>query len=172
MGIVCRACNHFNGFGSRWCSNCGKRLSDDIGVEGIDTKPVGNEPESPAPKKHIDISLAEAPTPKRDRKFETRYQNGYAVAHGLIATAKGVRVVGIVLGGIIIVYALSTQQFGEAVIGFLGVIVAAVSWVIALVLGAIGQLILAVLDTAVNTSPMLGLVQKEIVLLAGSAHQD
>jgi hypothetical protein len=70
------------------------------------------------------------------------------------------------------VYALSTQQFGEAVIGFLGVIVAAVSWVIALVLGAIGQLILAVLDTAVNTSPMLGLVQKEIVLLAGSAHQD
>ena len=89
-----------------------------------------------------------------------RYRDGYRVASALVTIGNAIKVVSLILAGIILLGSLSSGegQFGKAGM-FIGAFVATISgallWVCGVIVAALGQILLATLDTAVAHSPFL-----------------
>lgn len=90
-----------------------------------------------------------------------RYRDAYRVGAALVGLGNGIKIVGAILGGIILLGSLSTanNQFGGSELAGIGVFVAAVTgglfWVCGVVVAAQGQILRATLDTAVASSHFL-----------------
>ena len=101
-----------------------------------------------------------------------RYKDAYSVARGIIAVGRVVQFFGVVLGGIVILAGLafsgdhlSSIDKGGTFIAFItGVLIAFAGYVIGIGLGARGQIMLATIDTAVNTSTLLSQEHKADIL--------
>lgn len=88
---------------------------------------------------------------------QTQYKDGYSVAKQIIAYGTFVKTIGVLLGiGIIIgsIFLARSQGGGAAIIGgiAIGLVVGVILYSIGIFISAIGQLLLASFDTAVNTS--------------------
>ncbi len=105
-------------------------------------------------------SPALAPTEIRS-KLCKRYQEAYTVAAAIIRVANLVRFVSIGVGALIIIVGFaqgSDAGFGPILIGgalVAGLSLAAGGWISSMVIQAQGQIIHFMIDTAVNTSPLL-----------------
>ena len=105
--------------------------------------------------------------------FQKRYRDAYAVANGFIATGTFLKAAALLLaiGIVAIPFLLSTGEpysyfTGAAIV--IGISVGITVFGFGLLSGAAGQLILATVDTAVNTSPVLTQDQKINVLQASN----
>jgi hypothetical protein len=91
--------------------------------------------------------------------LELRYQDAYRIADGAITLGNIIKLVGLVLGGLILlVGVIGASGFGGATV-FLGslifaVVVAGGGFIAGVFLSAQGQMIRATLDIAVNTSSL------------------
>ena len=90
-----------------------------------------------------------------------RYLDAYRVAKTIITFGKAIKAVGVFVGGalgLVSLSALTNQGFGEA-LGAAGLVVAVVIGLLVFLLGVLisaqGQILLATLDTAVNSSTFL-----------------
>ena len=97
-------------------------------------------------------------------QLEVRYSDGYKAAKAIIGFGNLVKILGAVAGVIIALVALSLS--GALFIG--GALLGALVWlglfVSGIVICAQGQLLLATLDSAVNTSPFLDDSQRALVM--------
>ena len=89
-----------------------------------------------------------------------RYTDAYRIARAITAVGETVKVIAFVIGGGIALFGLvagSKSEHYEAAVGgiILGAIVAIPIWVLGILVAALGQILKATLDTAVNTSPLL-----------------
>ena len=90
-----------------------------------------------------------------------RYRDAYRVGAALVGLGNAIKIIGAILGGIILVGSLSsaTNQFGGSGIALAGVLGAAVVgglfWVCGVVVAAQGEILRATLDTAVASSHFL-----------------
>lgn len=90
-----------------------------------------------------------------------RYADAYVVARTINAFGQTVKIGGLIVGGIILFGSLIIGSRGAvgALFGFTGfivaVLVAAVFFLLGTLMSAQGQILMATLDTAVNTSPVL-----------------
>ena len=91
---------------------------------------------------------------RRVQEVQRRYIDGYRVANHVNGFGQSIKSGGMVLG--LIVWAGATQLLGSGPGGFVfGLIVAAIVFVIGVIVSAHGQLLKATLDTAVHSSPFL-----------------
>lgn len=92
-----------------------------------------------------------------------RYQDAYGVARAIAGIGTLIKTVGMLLGGLIaFVFMLGSsqvpdyQKFGAFILGLvLAALVGGTFYLFGIVISALGQLLQAGLDTAVNTSPFL-----------------
>jgi len=97
-------------------------------------------------------------------QLEVRYSDGYKAAKAIVGFGNLVKILGAVAGVIIALVALSVPGalfVGGAVLGglvWLGLFVGGI------VICAQGQLLLATLDSAVNTSPFLDNLQRSSIM--------
>ena len=91
---------------------------------------------------------------RRAQAVRRRYIDGYRVANSVNGFGQFIKVGGLVLG--LVVWAGVAQVAGSGAGGFVfGLIVAAIFFVIGVIVAAQGQLLKATLDTAVHSSPFL-----------------
>jgi hypothetical protein len=97
-----------------------------------------------------------------------RYTDAYRVARAVIAFGTIVKAIGVVVAVIIVVAGLASsgELGGRGLIGglLLGAMVGLVFWIAGVFVVAVGQLLRASLDTAVNTSPMFSKAEKAKVM--------
>ena len=127
----------------------------------------GSPPAEPFPEGGS-IASESSPTPSSTprpsksgrRSIMSRYMDAYLVARTVTAVGETVKVIAFVIGGGIALFGLvagSKSEHYEAAVGgiMLGAIVAIPIWVLGILVAALGQILKATLDTAVNTSPLL-----------------
>jgi hypothetical protein len=90
----------------------------------------------------------------------SRYTDAYLIARTITAVGAIVKVIALVICGAIALFGLvagAKSEHYEAAVGgiMLGAIVATPIWVLGILVAALGQILKATLDTAVNTSPLL-----------------
>lgn len=105
--------------------------------------------------------------------LKTRYKDAYSVAAAMATSGSITKVVGMVLGLVILTVAVIIGQSTDALITVFGLVLAlalgGVIFILGVVTAAIGQLLKASLDSAVNTSPFLSLeARAEIMSLTRS----
>jgi len=94
-----------------------------------------------------------------------RYRDAYRVGSALVGVATAIKVLGVVLALAIGLGSLSAADspFGRAAV-FLGLAIAVlaggVTWVGGVIVGALGELLRATLDSAVAVSPFLTAVER------------
>jgi hypothetical protein len=118
-----------------WCPKCGKALPKQVtpGEGAI----AGGQAQSTSP-------------------VVDRYRDAYRVGAALVGLGNTIKVVGAILGGIIIVGSLSAGNGPFTAAGlFLGAAVGLLFWVCGVMVAAQGQVLQATLDTAVNSSHFL-----------------
>ena len=90
-----------------------------------------------------------------------RYRDAYRVGAALVALGNGIKIVGAILGGIILLGSLASanNQFGGGGLVlsgvFAAVVVGVLFWVCGVMVAAQGQILRATLDTAVASSHFL-----------------
>ena len=90
-----------------------------------------------------------------------RYIDGYRVAQTIIAIGNVIKAIGAGVGGLLalVSFAAISQSGSGVFIGFIGIVLGVVIGLVLFLLGVVvaaqGQLLLAALDTAVNSSPFL-----------------
>ena len=87
-----------------------------------------------------------------------RYKDAYLTARTIIAVGATVKVLAFVVGGLVVLVGLAavSQSASFAISGvILGVILAFPFYVLGVLVSALGQILMATLDTAVNSSPLL-----------------
>ena len=100
-----------------------------------------------------------APTEVRD-KLWTRYREAYAVAAGIISFGRIVQQIAALFGAVILLASLITGLTGGswflcAIGAITAIIVGGGGWISGIIIMAQGQIVQSVIDTAVNTSPLL-----------------
>ena len=89
------------------------------------------------------------------KKIAGRYSDAYRVAHSVTGIGSLVKGVGLLLGFVLIVIGLS----GDSAFGLLfimqGIIIGFLFFIIGIVASAVGQMLKATVDTAINTSPVI-----------------
>lgn len=105
--------------------------------------------------------------------LETRYENAYAVARATMQTAKLVRLIGIGVAGLSLVIGIVCfcgEWLGSTVTAFaclgLGVMFVLFGLAVYGILAAQAEMMAAVLDTAINTSPVIDPEEKRRMLQA------
>ena len=100
-----------------------------------------------------------------------RYSDAYTVANAIISTGKIVKVIGVVLavlGAVVVVgYSREAAPFWAELWVFELLLCAVVGfglWIAGVFITAQGQLLRALLDTAVNTSPLFSNSDKERIM--------
>jgi hypothetical protein len=94
-----------------------------------------------------------------------RYRDAYSVAGGTVKLGNIVKRAGFVLGGIMLLISLSAGGFWFFVGALAAVWIAASGYVAGVFMCAQGQLMSALLDVAVNTSPHLQDSEKASVMM-------
>jgi len=97
-----------------------------------------------------------------------RYQQAYKCAAAIIQGGGIVKIVALCLGVFLVGLAL-VEGIPFLILGAIGFVVN--GWIIGLLCQALGQLVFAVVDTAVNTSPLLD-NQRKAHLIANVTHKD
>src|SRR5208282_2129188 len=93
-----------------------------------------------------------------------RYQNAYHVARTACGLGSAAKVIGLIVGVAILASGLQMGNvFGGAAVG-LGVIVAALFWILGTLVSAIGENLKAALDTAVYSSTFLDNAQRAKIM--------
>ena len=96
--------------------------------------------------------------------MSNRYEDAYRTANSIISYGSMVKVLAFIIGGLIIfiglIVASQTNQFGQSsqvgLMGILlGIVIAIPIYISGIFISAQGQILKAVLDTAVNTSQVL-----------------
>jgi DNA-directed RNA polymerase subunit RPC12/RpoP len=101
-----------------------------------------------------------------------RYSDAYTVASAIISTGTAIKVIGVVfavVGAVAVVwwYFREASPFFESFWVFGLFLCAAVGlglWIAGVFITALGQMLRALLDTAVNTSPLIGNAEKERIM--------
>ena len=145
--IACPSCGAESASTAKYCYNCNAVL-----------RPTPGEAQPPAAG-----AIHTAPT----GRFAP-YDDAYSVSRAVISAGNAVKVVaGILVGIVLIASIIAADQFGGAAV-VLGVVYAATIgaalYVLGVLLSAVGQILRATLDTAVNTSrisPDAGVAQPE-----------
>lgn len=103
-------------------------------------------------------SAALASTEVRDGLWG-RYREAYSVAAGIISFGKLVQKIALAVGAVILLVSLVFGLEGESWFPLgIGVVIAMIvggGWISGMIIMAQGQIIQSVIDTAVNTSPLL-----------------
>lgn len=101
-------------------------------------------------------------------QLEVRYSDGYKAAKAIVGFGNLVKTLGIVAGVIIALIALSLSERLSGIFFVAGALFGVLVWlglfVSGIVICAQGQLLLATLDSAVNTSPFLDNSQRALVM--------
>ena len=99
-----------------------------------------------------------------------RYVDAYSVAHGLVGNGDSTKGVGLVAGIMVGLLGVVSGSFLGAtglIMGVIcGLVVGGSFYLLGILIAAAGQLLLASLDTAINTSPLLSLEEKEDIVLS------
>jgi hypothetical protein len=99
------------------------------------------------------------PSKRGGRSVLPRYMDAYLVARAIVAVGLTVKVSAFVIGAGVVLILLATagSESARLAIGSLGlgIIVGIPIYVLGILVGALGQILKATLDTAVNTSPLL-----------------
>ena len=102
------------------------------------------------------------------KKASDRYTDAYVVANAIIATGKIVKVIGVVLavaGALVAIVGYSSNPIPFWIFPLLlGFVVGLGLWIAGVFITAQGQLLRALLDTAVNTSPLFSNSDKERIM--------
>jgi hypothetical protein len=101
-----------------------------------------------------------------------RYRDAYAGAGGIVSVGGGIKFLAFIAAGIIFfggLIATRAVESGAVMIGFLAwaALAGTAIYIFGVVVSALGQLQLATLDVAVNSSPILPLAEKA-ALVGGS----
>lgn len=160
------------------CRKCGEEtvvpedaleVADDVATEYL--KPPSDSHKYKADTAYQEKSGVAEHTPLGPNAILTRYDSAYKVAKSIIGHGEAVKVSGIVLGVIIVVISLVVgiidKNFLYLISG--GVLAAIVGMVLnasGTILMAQGQILLASLDSAVNTSPLINNSQKSKIMEA------
>ena len=103
--------------------------------------------------------------------LQMRYADAYTVAHGIISLADLVKVVGvglgILIGGASIALSGQDSSVSHVLLAggcIAGLLIAVAGYVTGVAIGARGQMMLATVDTAVNTSTLLSQSHKAEIL--------
>ena len=152
--VKCTRCGTTNRANQYFCSSCGLNLHAEGGSRRVDQE---SESSTSATE-----SGERAPVNLRSMvaALAVRYRDAYIVAGTIIVFGTAVKIVGWVLGVVIFLVSLgATDDLGwRAPVG--GLILGAVTGVMihmrGILVSAQSQILRAILDTAVNTSPFLG----------------
>ena len=107
---------------------------------------------------------AEAVGPAAPPGLVERYQNAYRVAKAACGLASAAKVIGFIVGAALLAAGVQGRSvFGGAAIG-LGVLVAALFWILGTLVAAIGENLKAVLDTAIYSSTFLNNAQRAKIM--------
>jgi hypothetical protein len=98
------------------------------------------------------------------KTLEQRYHDGYLVANGIVLIGTIVKILSLFFGAIIIIVtATNSQTIGNQVL-FVGIItgvaIALFGFVVGVLISAQGQIMQSMIDTAVNTSPLIDAAEK------------
>jgi hypothetical protein len=120
--------------------------------------------------------------PVRSQAVVKRYRDAYRVANAVVGISKAIKGIGIALMVIVVLGCLlfamkAVNQGGQDANGIAGIIgslmaggmVWLVFWIIGVLVGSQGQILLASLDSAVNHSPFLHDEERAEVMSLGSA---
>ena len=155
-------------FDACWNCSASRRPTSSTVQEGVSAAsavaatlgPDGDEDAPPSPARRGKRSASTS--------ARSRYNDAYIVAHSTIAHGNSVKALGIVFGALILVTGLLlTQQLGITVLvvsAIAEVAVASGIYGVGVVIAAQGQVLLATLDTAVNSSPFLSENEKAKVM--------
>jgi hypothetical protein len=101
---------------------------------------------------------------------QTRYIDAYRVAGTVNAFGQAIKIAGLIFGAVIFVnIAESMRSPGTALIA--GAVIGGIFFVIGIIVSAQGQMLKAVVDTAVNSSPFLDDNQRAATMsLSGPVH--
>jgi len=104
---------------------------------------------------------------------QRRYQDGYRVASTINGFGQTIKVGGCVLGVLIVIVVAASGMSGSGAASglLLAFMIAAIFFVIGVIVAAQGQLLKATLDTAVHTSPFLTDGLKAGIMSLGSIDQ-
>src|SRR5439155_25055367 len=109
------------------------------------------------------------------RPVQTRYRDAYSVAQVTIAWGTLLKILGIIAGvATVFLGFVAATNFGMGAIIASFVVAASVAgimYALGVTVAAQGQIIRAILDTAVNTSPLLSTEQKREVIVASGGHE-
>jgi hypothetical protein len=157
------------------CPTCGTSVDGDIGV-CWKCRQAGRPDSVRAdiPSASGDLVEAEADEQRTSTLFDAselppqenasilrRYQDGYRVAKLINGFGHTCKVVGIILGGLIVLgcaMAASESSFAAVTVPIglvVGSILGFIGWAVGVMISALGQIVKATLDTAVNSSPFL-----------------
>ena len=139
-----------------WCPNCEVALPKEI-TDRLRVVDVRREGEAPGTSHG-----AAVPAPSNS-PIVNRYKDGYRVGTALVALGDAIKIAGALVAAIIVLVSLNAgnNSFGGgggvAWTGIVGaVIVGGLFWVCGVFVAAQGQILRAVLDNAVASSPFLG----------------
>ncbi len=143
------------------CSKEPKRVAEEY--QGVFEKMLAERRETLTATSDTRGLPQEIQRPQRERKMLKRYRDYYTQANAIVSIGDAIKVIGIVLAGVVVLAALllMSQTKGDPAFGvlFLGAITAITIGVVCYTLGmlvaALGQMLLAIVDIAVNSSPFL-----------------
>ena len=97
-----------------------------------------------------------------------RYHDAYQIARAIIGQGSALKVLAFVLGGLaVLLGVLAADELGEVALfagGILGIAIGLPIYQLGVLISAQGQLLIATLDTAVNTSPLLSETEQREIL--------
>ena len=90
------------------------------------------------------------------RAMRGRYTDAYSVANGLVSSGTAIQVIGAVIGGLVFLFGLTQGGILGGIGGVMfGAVVAIIGYMMGVMVKAQGQILLAALDTAVNSCRFL-----------------
>jgi hypothetical protein len=131
-----------------------------------------SHPTLPSPSVTLFTGRANMPTAEEARTIllQRRYRDAYSVAEATVGWGTLLKVLGLIAGLVIAVLGLVAAPNlgigGVAASIVIAVAIAGTMYALGIAVAAQGQIIRAILDTAVNTSPLLTDEQKQAVILS------
>ena len=97
-----------------------------------------------------------------------RYKDGYRVSTVIVTAGNAIKILGGIVAGIIALASISLASQSSAAVAVGGILVAIayglLFYLSGMLIGALGQILKAILDTAVNTSPSLTEIQRARIM--------
>jgi hypothetical protein len=97
-----------------------------------------------------------------------RYKDGYHVSTVIVTAGNAIKILGGIVAGIIALVSIIAASHSSAAVAVGGILVAIayglLFYLSGMLIGALGQILKATLDTAVNTSPSLTEIQRARIM--------